>query len=114
MKQNMGTTDRVIRAVVGIAGVALGLYWQTWWGLFALIPLLTQFGTSFGALLGGAIVTEQVFVINGVGTYLVNAINTRNYPVVQSTVVVIAALFVLVNLAIDLVYLLVDPRISYQ
>ena len=80
----------------------------------ALIPLLTQFGTSFGALLGGAIVTEQVFVINGVGTYLVNAINTRNYPVVQSTVLVIAALFVLVNLVVDLVYLLVDPRISYQ
>lgn len=41
MKQNMGTTDRVIRAVVGIAGVALGFYWQTWWGLFALIPLVT-------------------------------------------------------------------------
>lgn len=80
----------------------------------ALIPLLTQFGTSFGALLGGAIVTEQVFVINGVGTYLVNAINTRNYPVVQSTVLVIAALFIIVNLLVDLVYCLVDPRISYQ
>lgn len=41
MKQNMGTTDRVIRAVIGIAGVALGVYFQTWWGLFALIPLVT-------------------------------------------------------------------------
>jgi hypothetical protein len=41
MKQNMGATDRVIRAVIGIAGVALGVYFQTWWGLFALIPLVT-------------------------------------------------------------------------
>lgn len=80
----------------------------------ALIPLLTQFGTSFGALLGGAIVTEQVFVINGVGTYLVAAINSRNYPVVQSTVLVIAALFIVVNLLVDLVYCVVDPRITYQ
>lgn len=80
----------------------------------AMIPLLTQFGTSFGALLGGAIVTEQVFVINGVGTYLVNAINTRNYQVVQSTVLVIAALSILVNLAVDLTYCVVDPRIKYE
>lgn len=41
MKQNMGTTDRVVRAVLGIAGVALGFYFRTWWGLFALIPLVT-------------------------------------------------------------------------
>lgn len=80
----------------------------------ALIPIITQFGTSFGGLLGGAIITEQVFVINGVGTYLINAINQRNYPVVQSTVLVIAAMFILVNLAVDLVYVLIDPRISYE
>ena len=58
----------------------------------ALIPLITQFGTSFGGLLGGAIITEQVFVINGIGTYLINAIRNYNYPVVQSTVIVIAAI----------------------
>lgn len=80
----------------------------------ALIPIITQFGTSFGGLLGGAIITEQVFVINGVGTYLINAINQRNYPVVQSTVLVIAAMFILVNLLVDLVYVLIDPRISYE
>lgn len=80
----------------------------------AMIPLLTQFGTSFGGLLGGAIVTEQVFVINGVGTYLINAINARNYPVVQSTVLVIAAMFIVINLIVDLVYCLVDPRISLE
>ena len=80
----------------------------------ALIPLLTQLGTSFGGLLGGAIVTEQVFVVNGLGTYLINAINSRNYPVVQSTVLVIAAMFIIINLIVDIVYCLVDPRISLE
>lgn len=80
----------------------------------ALIPLLTVFGTSFGGLLGGAIVTERVYVINGIGTYLINAINARNYPAVQSTVLVIAFFFVIVNLIVDLLYVVVDPRISYE
>lgn len=80
----------------------------------ALIPILTVFGTSFGGLLGGAIVTEKVFVINGVGTYLINSINARNYPAVQSTVLIIAAMFVVVNLIVDLLYVVVDPRISYE
>lgn len=80
----------------------------------ALIPLVTQFGTSFGGLLGGAIITEQVFVINGIGTYLINAINTRNYPVVQSTVMIIAAMFIIINLMVDIVYCVIDPRIKYE
>lgn len=80
----------------------------------AMIPLVTQFGTSFGGLLGGAIITEQVFVINGIGTYLINAINTRNIPVVQSTVLVIATMFILINLLVDLLYCVIDPRISYE
>lgn len=80
----------------------------------ALIPLITQFGTSFGGLLGGAIITEQVFVINGIGTYLINAINTRNYPVVQSTVLVIAAMFIIINLIVDIIYCVIDPRIKYD
>ena len=80
----------------------------------ALIPLVTQFGTSFGLLLGGAIVTEQVFVVNGVGSYLVDAINKRNYPVVQSTVMLIAGLFIVVNLFVDVVYCFIDPRIKYK
>lgn len=80
----------------------------------ALIPIVTQFGTSFGGLLGGAIITEQVFVINGIGTYLISAINSRNYPVVQSTVLVIAAMFILINLVVDLLYCVIDPRIKYE
>ena len=80
----------------------------------ALIPILTVFGTSFGGLLGGTIVTEQVFVVNGIGTYLISAINSRNYTVVQSTVLVIAAMFIIVNLIVDLLYCVVDPRIKYD
>lgn len=80
----------------------------------ALIPILTVFGTSFGGLLGGAMVTEQVFAINGIGTYLINAINAHNYPAVQSTVVIIASFFIIVNLIVDLLYVVVDPRISYE
>ena len=80
----------------------------------AMIPLLTQFGTSFGVLLGGAIITEQVFVINGIGTYLITAIKSYNSPVVQSTVLVIAAMFIIVNLIVDLVYCVIDPRIKYE
>ena len=78
----------------------------------AMIPLMTQFGTSFGGLLGGAIITEQVFVINGIGTYLIDGINSYNYPVVQSSVMVIAAMFIFVNLIVDLAYGFVDPRIK--
>ena len=80
----------------------------------ALIPLITQFGISFGGLLGGAIITEQVFVINGIGTYLIQAIGYRNYPVVQSAVIIIAAMFIFINLIVDLLYCVIDPRISYE
>ena len=80
----------------------------------ALIPIVTQFGTSFGGPLGGAIITEQVFVINGIGTYLIKAINNRDYPVVQSTVLVIATMFIVINLIVDLFYCVIDPRIKYE
>lgn len=80
----------------------------------AMIPILTQMGTSFGGLLGGAMVTEQVFAINGIGSYLINAINQRNYYAVQSTVLVIAFMFVIVNLIVDILYSVIDPRIRYE
>ncbi len=80
----------------------------------AMIPILTQMGTSFGGLLGGAMVTEQVFAINGIGSYLINAISQRNYQAVQSTVLVIAFMFVVVNLIVDLLYCVIDPRIRYE
>ncbi len=80
----------------------------------AMIPIMTQMGTSFGGLLGGAMVTEQVFAINGVGTYLITAINQRNFTAVQSTVLVIAFMFVVVNLIVDILYCVIDPRIRYE
>ncbi|MDR7485571.1 MAG: ABC transporter permease [Armatimonadota bacterium] len=79
----------------------------------ALIPVITVIGLQFGALLGGAILTETVFAWPGMGRLLVGAITARDYAVVQGVVLVFAALFTLVNLAVDLLYAYVDPRIHY-
>jgi peptide/nickel transport system permease protein len=80
----------------------------------ALIPVLTIIGVSFGVLLGGAIITEQVFSINGIGRLLIQAISQRDFPMVQGCVLIIAAIFVIINLIVDILYTVVDPRISYQ
>lgn len=79
----------------------------------ALIPVVTVIGLQFGSLLGGAILTETVFAWPGMGRLLVGAIVARDYPVVQGAVLVFAALFTLVNLAVDVLYAYVDPRIHY-
>ena len=78
----------------------------------AFIPVITIIGIQFGTLLGGAILTETVFSINGVGTLLVEAINSSDYPIVQATVLLFALLFTLVNLGVDLTYSYLDPRIE--
>jgi peptide/nickel transport system permease protein len=78
----------------------------------AFIPVITVIGIQFGSLLGGAVLTETVFEINGIGTLLVDAINRSDYPVVQATVLVFAVLYTLVNLAVDLTYSAFDPRIE--
>jgi peptide/nickel transport system permease protein len=80
----------------------------------ALIPLVTVFGLSVAILLGGAVVTEQVFNIPGVGRLLVQAVVRRDYPLVQGIVLVVAAVYVLVNLAVDLTYGALDPRVRYR
>jgi ABC-type dipeptide/oligopeptide/nickel transport system permease component len=77
----------------------------------ALIPVITIAGLQFGALLSGAIVTEKIFGRPGLGSLLMRGITTRDYPVIQGTVLVVAALYVLVNLGVDLAYGVVDPRI---
>ena len=79
----------------------------------AFIPLMTVIGLSFAALLGGAVVTEQIFTLPGVGRLLIQAIGRRDFPLVQGTVLVIAALYVLINLVVDLLYAVVDPRIRH-
>jgi ABC-type dipeptide/oligopeptide/nickel transport system permease component len=77
----------------------------------ALLPVITVAGLQFGALLGGAIITEKVFARPGLGTLLLEGINERNYPLVQGTVLVIAVAYVTVNLFVDLAYGLADPRV---
>jgi len=78
----------------------------------ALIPVVTIIGIQFGTLLGGAVLTETVFGIGGIGTTLVAAISNQNYPVVQGTVLTFALLFTLVNLGVDITYSYLDPRID--
>lgn len=80
----------------------------------ALIPVVTVLGLQFGILLGGAVLTETVFAWPGVGRLLVDSILRRDYPVVQGTVLLLAFLFVLINLVVDIIYAFLDPRIQYQ
>ncbi|MFC4557767.1 ABC transporter permease [Virgibacillus kekensis] len=80
----------------------------------AMIPVITVIGINFGGLLGGTIITEQVFAINGVGRLMIDAIAARDFPVVQGTVLLVAGIFVVVNLIVDLVYAFIDPRITYN
>ena len=79
----------------------------------ALIPVVTIAGVQVGYLLGGAIIVEQIFALPGVGTLILNGILQRDYPVVQAGVLFVAASFVLVNLAVDVLYAYLDPRIHY-
>lgn len=78
----------------------------------ALIPFITSVGVSAGYLLGGAIVIEQVFAIPGLGRLVLGAISERNYPLVQATLLVMTATFVIVNFLVDILYAVIDPRVS--
>lgn len=80
----------------------------------ALIPVVTVMGLQFGILLGGAVLTETVFAWPGIGRLLVDSILRRDYPVVQATVMLMAFVFVLINLVVDIIYAFLDPRIHYQ
>jgi peptide/nickel transport system permease protein len=80
----------------------------------ALLPVVTTIGLEVGYLLGGAFLTETVFSLPGVGRLVVDRILARDYPVVQGAVLVIAAIFVFVNLLVDLTYAWIDPRIHYE
>ncbi|HSD49866.1 MAG TPA: ABC transporter permease [Candidatus Methylomirabilis sp.] len=80
----------------------------------AMIPVLTVFGLEFGTMLGGAVLTETVFSLPGIGRLLVEGIFMRDYPVVQGAMMVVATTFVLVNLLTDVAYAFFDPRIRYE
>lgn len=79
----------------------------------ALLPVVTIIGLQFGALLGGAILTETIFSWPGIGSWIYEGILNRDYPVVQGGVVFVAIAFVLINLLVDISYAFVDPRIKY-
>ncbi len=80
----------------------------------ALVPIVTMTGIQFGYLLGGAVVVEQIFSVPGIGRQVLTGINQKEYAVVQSTVLVIALAFVLVNLATDVLYRIIDPRVRAE
>jgi len=80
----------------------------------AVIPVLTVIGLQTGLLLGGAILTETIFSWPGIGRYIYDAIGYRDYPVIQSGILVVATIFIFINLIVDLLYAAVDPRIKYN
>lgn len=80
----------------------------------ALIPVITVIGIQFGSLLGGSVLIESVFAIPGLGKFIIDSIKTRNMPVVQGGVLLLALSFSMVNLAIDILYGYIDPRIKSQ
>src|SRR6267154_2474663 len=79
----------------------------------ASVPIVTVIGIGIALLIGGAVVTESVFAIPGLGRLTLDAILRRDYPVIQGIVLLFSFLYVLVNLMVDVVYTLVDPRIRY-
>ena len=77
-----------------------------------MLPVVTQLGMSFALLVGGAIVTESVFAIPGVATLLINAVKMRDVPVVMGIIVIIALFVGIVNLLVDILYTVIDPRVK--
>lgn len=120
-----GSVARLVRSsmleVLGqeyvTAAVAKGLFWRIVVLRHALknalIPVITMLGLQFGGLLGGAVITETVFSRQGLGRTMVDAIVWKDFPLVQGGVILIAGMYILVNLAVDVLYAFVDPRIRY-
>jgi peptide/nickel transport system permease protein len=79
-----------------------------------LIPLVTVIGLQLGALFGGAVITESIFAWPGVGRLALQAISARDYPLVQASVLIISVVYVFLNLAVDIIYVYLDPRIRYD
>jgi peptide/nickel transport system permease protein/oligopeptide transport system permease protein len=80
----------------------------------ALIPIITVVGLQFGLLLGGAVLTENVFAWPGLGRLIVDSILARDYPMIQGAILIFGLLYILVNLFVDMIYAVVDPRIRYE
>ncbi len=80
----------------------------------SFIPVITVIGIQIGSLLGGSVIIEQIFGLPGVGWFLLQGVNSRDYPVVQVTALFLATVFVVINLMVDLAYAYLDPRIKYS
>lgn len=80
----------------------------------ALIPVITIIGNQFGHLLTGTIIVESIFSWPGIGKFLIDSIYARDYPVIQGFVFITAAIFVVINLMVDISYAYLDPRIKYE
>ena len=80
----------------------------------ALLPIVTVIGLQFGSLLSGSILTETVFAWPGIGSYSVECILRSDFPVIQAVVLIIAVIFVVMNLLVDLLYAALDPRVKYS
>ena len=93
---------------------------RDWWVIVkhalknAMIPVITTIGTAFGVLLGGAVIVEIVFTYPGLGRLVVLAVQRRDYPLVQGALLLTSVIYVVVNLAVDLLYCVFDPRIKYE
>ncbi|MCO8245139.1 MULTISPECIES: ABC transporter permease [unclassified Haladaptatus] len=79
-----------------------------------LIPVITVLGLQLGTLIGGAVITEQVFAWPGLGTLIIHSINTRDWPLIQGTLIIIGTGFVLVNIAVDFLYAYINPQVVYE
>jgi len=90
-------------------GVVVRHVWKN-----AMIPVVTILGLQFGGLMAGAVIVESVFARQGLGRYTVNAINARDFPQIQGTVLVVAVAYLFVNLLVDVFYAALDPRIKYR
>jgi peptide/nickel transport system permease protein len=77
----------------------------------ALVPIVTVLGLTVALMIGGAVVTETVFGLPGVGNLVVSAVTRRDYPVIQGALLIVAAIYVLINFLVDLLYTVIDPRV---
>jgi ABC-type dipeptide/oligopeptide/nickel transport system permease component len=80
----------------------------------SLIPIVTVVGLQFGSVLTGAVITETVFAWPGIGRLLVQSIGSRDYPMIQGCILLIATVYIAMNLVVDLIYGFLDPRIRYE
>jgi peptide/nickel transport system permease protein len=80
----------------------------------AIVPVVTLLGLNMAVLISGTVVLESIFVLPGMGRYLLEALNNRDYPIVQSVVLIFATVIIVINLGVDLLYAWLDPRIRYS